>query len=377
MKYLLASLAMLLVILTNPSKITAISDPLEVPNNKFGIHILYPEELSLAAKLVNSNGGDWGYVTIPIQSTDKNLEKWQDFMDKAKEIHLIPIIRLATFPVLDYWSKPDLYDAVDFSNFLDSLDWPVKNRYIIFFNEPNRAQEWSRELNPEEYAKFLNDAIDIFKERSDNFFVLNAGLDAAAPNNHILMDSFEFMRQMELAVPGIFNKLDGWDSHSYPNPDFRATPGENRKNTIYGFNWEKEYLRYLGVKDLPVFITETGWRMDRLNKEEIAGYYEEAFKNAWSNENIIAVTPFLLTAGTGQFEKFSFTMGNGEPLENFQKIVSIKKIAGKPELSQKTKDALKRSAELKKMKPVAEKNKTFSSLSLVLWKKVLKWMFYK
>ena len=35
--------------------------------NKFGIHILDPSELQQAAELVNSSGGDWGFVTIVIR----------------------------------------------------------------------------------------------------------------------------------------------------------------------------------------------------------------------------------------------------------------------------------------------------------------------
>src|SRR5271170_7263482 len=73
----------------------AAENPLAVANNKIGITILDPSELSNAAQLVNSNGGDWGYVTIPIQAGDENLIKWQAFMDQCKQYHVIPIIRLA------------------------------------------------------------------------------------------------------------------------------------------------------------------------------------------------------------------------------------------------------------------------------------------
>ena len=59
-------------------------------NNIFGIHILYTYELPKAAELVNSSGGDWGYVTIPMQAGDRDLEKWQKFMDETKAYHIIP-----------------------------------------------------------------------------------------------------------------------------------------------------------------------------------------------------------------------------------------------------------------------------------------------
>src|SRR5215469_8113317 len=102
----------------------AIDNPLSVPNNKIGIHILDVSELPQAAQLVNSGGGDWGYVTIPIQASDENLVKWQKFMDDCKKYHIIPIIRLAT--VDDYfdtqaWQTPTENDIVDFAVFLNSL----------------------------------------------------------------------------------------------------------------------------------------------------------------------------------------------------------------------------------------------------------------
>ena len=60
-----------------PANAYATEYPLNKPNNKVGIHILFDHELPKAAELVNSNSGDWGYVTIPIQVGDKDLGKWQ------------------------------------------------------------------------------------------------------------------------------------------------------------------------------------------------------------------------------------------------------------------------------------------------------------
>jgi len=160
-------------------------DPHSVKNNIFGIHILFPEELSKAAELVNSNGGDWGYVTIPIQASDKNIDKWQKFMDDCKRYHLIPLIRLATNG--DYfsqssWSKPTNNDIVDFANFLDSLSWPTQNRYVIVYNEPNRADEWGGTPDAIEYAQILDFAVSKFKQENKDFFIISAGLDNASVN---------------------------------------------------------------------------------------------------------------------------------------------------------------------------------------------------
>src|SRR3989338_3855908 len=126
----------------------AIYDPLSVPNNKVGIHILDADEIESAAKLVNNNGqGSWGYVTVPIQVTDRNLDKWNKFMEKAKQLHIIPIIRIATSAVGPTWVEPSVDDLNNFAEFLNNLSWPLKNRYVIIFNEVNRADRKSTRLN--------------------------------------------------------------------------------------------------------------------------------------------------------------------------------------------------------------------------------------
>ena len=106
-------------------------------------------------------------------------------MDEAKKLHVIPILRLATEADTSntkVWREPTEYDIVNFANFLNSLNWPVKNRYIVVFNEVNRGDEWGASLSADEYAHILVFAIDVFKSKSPNFFMINAGLDNAAPN---------------------------------------------------------------------------------------------------------------------------------------------------------------------------------------------------
>ena len=86
------------------------------------------------------------------------------------------------------------------------------------------------------------------------------------------------MDQMEIAVPGIFTKLDGWASHSYPNPGFSSSPLKLGQKGISGYKWELERIAgYLDGKDLGVFITETGWRRSNfLSDETISNYFEVA-----------------------------------------------------------------------------------------------------
>jgi len=311
-------------------------DPLSVANNKIGIHILFPEELSTAAELVNSSGGDWGYVTIPIQAGDKDLQKWQNFMNSAKDLHIIPIIRLATEG--DYfdkstWRKPNFEEVMDFANFLDSLEWPVKNRYVIVFNEVNRADEWNGEANPGEYAQILSYAKDIFNSKNEDFFIINSGMDNAASTEDGTYSQYDYFELMNEAVPGIFDKIDGFSSHAYPNPAFAQPPSINTSQSISSFNYELEAINQISEKQLPVFITETGWDQSISSDKVVGEYFREALSSVWNDEKIVAITPFLLNSGPGPFEKFSMLKADGSKNNVFTSIQSLKKNSGKPQLN--------------------------------------------
>lgn len=313
--------------------VLAIENPFAYFNNKIGIHILFPEELSKAAELVNSSGGDWGYAVIPIQSGDKDINKWQQFMDRCKTTHIIPVIRLATEG--DYfntkvWRKPGENDIIDFANFLNSLKWPIKNRYVIVFNEVNRADEWGGSVDPQEYAKLLSYTSSIFKSKSPEFFILNAGLDNAAPQKPPEYENeYTYLQEMDNAVPGIFNQIDGFSSHSYPNPAFAQPPGTTSRTGTGSFIFERELVRNLSSKDLPVFITETGWSANEISDLKRADYYQNAFYNIWSDKGIVAVAPFLLSAA-GSFNEFSFINEDGTFTLQYQMLKSIPKIRGMP-----------------------------------------------
>lgn len=315
----------------------AIYDPMSLPNNKFGIHILFDFELHKASQLVNSTGGEWGYVLIPIQAGDKDLTKWQTFMDECKKLKVIPIIRLATEG--DYfntkvWRKPKEEDILDFANFLNSLDWPVKNRYIIVFNEVNRADEWGGELNPKEYAELLSYAFSVFKSKSDEFFIISAGLDNAAPSNNLYMNEYAYMREMQRALPGIFNQIDGLSSHSYPNPAFSQPPSTTTPQSAISFRYERDLAESFSIKKLPVFITETGWT-DSVGDERRAEFYKQAFETLWSDPGIVAVTPFLLRAGSGPFKQFTFLNDDDSPTKQYEAVRQLPKINGRPILGQR------------------------------------------
>lgn len=365
MRRLLIRSSLFLVLLLStiyylPFTTFAIVDPFSSPNNRFGIHIISPspDESSPAANLVNSSGGDWGYVTVLVESDSRDQNKWQNFFNDLRRRHLIPILRLATQPDGGMWKLP--YDGEEqaWADFLDNLVWPIKNRYVVIYNEPNHATEWGGSVDPGSYARVLDKTITALKNKNQDFFVLNAGFDASTPNQPPnFLDIGNYLTQMEEEVPGIFNKLDGWVSHSYPNPNFSGLPTDSGKGTIRSWAWElKKLAEFKVTKNLPVFITETGWKhAEGLNynstfptAEVVGQNLQQAFAGAWNNFRIVAVTPFLLNYQEEPFDHFSFKKPAGETQKiklltnqvlglsypeyypSYQVIAGMAKTAGRP-----------------------------------------------
>ncbi|OGD08224.1 hypothetical protein A3H89_04135 [Candidatus Amesbacteria bacterium RIFCSPLOWO2_02_FULL_48_11] len=308
------------------SVVNAIVDPLSVPNNRIGVHILEPSEIASAASLVNSSGGDWGYVTIPLRADDRDFDKWSEFFTSATRLHLIPIIRLATFAAGPTWVAPTVLDLVDFANFLAGMPWPVKNRYVILFNEPNHAAEWGGTVSPLQYVNLLIDAHLIFKSRSQDFFLLTSGLDMSAPTNHTSLDALQFYRALTLLQPRWYSFIDGLSVHAYPNPGFASSVNSTSRYGITSFRYETQLLRRLGFPPKPVFITETG-------RPGSADFFLPALTQIWTDPDVVAVTPFLLFAGAGEFTRFSLLDTSKNPTAAYNSLLNIPKISGSPLLS--------------------------------------------
>lgn len=338
-KYII--ILLVLICLFVPNKVGAIYDPLAYPNNKYGIHIIDENDLYSAASLVNSSGGDWGYVTLVITQSDRDLNKWQSIFDKMRQLHLIPLIRLATKMEANFWLKPDLSDASNWSDFLNQLNWPVKNRYVILFNEPNHAKEWGGEVNPSEYADIVVSYSTSLKKRSDDFFVLPAGLDASAPNGYDTMDEVVFLQTILKVQPKYMDFIDGWVSHSYPNPGFKGNVKLDGRGTLATYKWEMDLLKKSDIsKEFPIFITETGWphqegtyiNYEYINSDKIADYIKEAAIDLWVDNRIVAITPFILSYLSFPFEHFSWQKRESNQFyQHYYAYKNISKVAGDPQ----------------------------------------------
>ncbi len=313
----------------------------DVANNKFGIHITDINEAQKAQELVNSNNGNWGYVTMTINSNDRNVGKWQERMNSLNEKNLIPIVRLTTYGNGHNWTVPANEDSKDWAEFLSKLYWPTKHRLIIVYNEPNHGTEWGGKVNPQEYARILRDTVNELKNRSNDFVVMNSGFDSSTPNEPPLyMDQLTYMDQMEKEVPGIFSMIDAWSSHSYPNPGFSGKSSDTGRGSIRSYEWELNQLRqrYKVQKKLPVYITETGWVYKNIDHPklkyddvQVGSFTVEAYESVWNKDSrVMAVTPFMLSYKSPLFSHFSWLQPNDSPTKIFDSIKSLTKINGSP-----------------------------------------------
>ncbi|MBN1814210.1 MAG: hypothetical protein JXA14_20395 [Anaerolineae bacterium] len=281
--------------------------PAPPSSNKLGVHLLlddgrnawpmgvWPVHLEHARQAV----GEWGYVTQLVRLDDLDPARWQVFVDLCAELHLTPILRLATMYDREagWWTAPPRDDdgtyrtvAARYAEFVAALRWPTSEHTVVVGNEPNHGNEWGGKPDPEAYARFLIDVADALHTADANVRVLNAGLDPYAPHTGsrpfadgmYYVDEETFLDQMHAAYPGVFDRLDAWASHAYPmgpmtegpwvqtyqvdlindaaNPGHVAPPQGVYNRGVNGYEWELFKLSIYGVEPLPVMITETGWR---------------------------------------------------------------------------------------------------------------------
>ncbi len=297
-----------------------------LPNNKVGINVIRwfdDRYLSAASKIVNSSGGDWGYVGVLLVDEDRqNPARIQRFLDDANRYHLIPILRLATHQDGGYWVKPAPDEAAQWKKFFTSLKWYTPATYLEVGNEPNLGIEWGGEPNPREYARYLKSFLDTFADVRDRFKILNGAMDLSNVTKPGMMDDFEFLAGMKAEVPDIFTRLDGWATNPYHFFEDRGV-----RYTYRGYSLE---LDYIGV-NLPVFITESyiGFVDDT---QVIANYYETAFNYWLKDPRVVAATPHFYNPEAKVFWMFDADAA-GNPINlspTAQRLKQLPKSAGTP-----------------------------------------------
>ena len=296
----------LLIIVVSILVMAVTEQPLEPDFNKLGIHLLlddgrgswdvslWDDHIARAGDMLPENG----FVVQLVRVDDLNIDKWQVFMDSVHDHNLTPILRLATIFDDDTWiwipPQPDdngSYTSIAraYTDFIKGLDWHTNQHYIILLNEPNNGHEWGKRPDPVAYAQFVMDVAPMIREVDENAVILNGAFDLHAPHTGdapfpdtdlYFMSADKFMDDMHTAQPDVFQQFDVWNSHAYPlhftEPPWEREQGfdnlvtgqtdyENAPRYLYnkgvnGYEWEIWKLSTFGVRDLPIIITETGWR---------------------------------------------------------------------------------------------------------------------
>lgn len=341
-------------------------NPAQFGDNKLGVHLLLDDgrfqwpvsaweaHLTYARQAV----GAGGFVTELVRLDDLEVAKWQQFMDGCAVHELTPILRLATTYDTDagWWNAPPLdadgrsYQTVaqQYATFIAALDWPGEPHFVIVGNEPNHGDEWGGKPDPAAYAQFLWDTAVALKAADPHAFILNAGLDPFTPhtgsqpfaNGLWYLDSGTFLVEMVAAQPEVLDVLDGWASHPYPLGPFAAPPWEQTYQVdwlndapapryvppdgifnrgVNGYEWELWLLAQLGAPELPVFITETGWRHGDVVYPDAAlvtdyldlalrgndGRYPHFPQTGWTpwleDARVVAITPFALDGNPAEW----------------------------------------------------------------------------
>jgi len=310
-------------------------------DNIFGLHLTQTQDLSTAKDIINSSGGDWGWITIVIRLDQLDYQTWQDFFDNCRKHHIIPIIRLSTIGDEDNWKIPQNSDIDSLASFLNSLNWPTKNQHIILFNEINHGQEWGGEVNIKNYVDTAIYASQKFKSLNQNFFILGSALDLASPDKEPkFLSAKTVYQQIYDYKPEYFDHLDGVASHSYPNHGFIGTPKDTGQHSIRGYQWELDTIKKLGVKkDFPIFITETGWphreglngRNSFYTTKTTSQFLLDAYQIWSEDKRIKAVTPFTYNYPQIPFDHFSWLDQSEKLFPEYQKFIDQPKIPNVPE----------------------------------------------
>lgn len=308
--------------------------------NIFGLHLTQTQDLDSASKIINSQGGDWGYVTLVIRLDQMNRETWQEFFNQCREKHLIPIVRLATIMENNNWKRPEISDIDNLTSFLNSLNWPTRDQHVIMFNEINHGTEWGGTVDIKSFTDISIYTYQKLKSLNPNFKVLSMALDLAAPDQQDkYFSASKTHREIYRYRPEYYDNFDALASHSYPNHGYVGTPNDTGQHSIRGYNWELNLIKSLGIsKTYPVYITETGWP-HREGEQPANNFYTSSTAadffikalNIWSKDDrVIAATPFIYNYPHPPFDHFSWLDSSETLYPAYNLVVDTPKVKNNP-----------------------------------------------
>jgi hypothetical protein len=214
--------------------------------------------------------------------------------------------------------------AAAYGQVVSALPLPPNGQplFVQVGNEFNACNEWrcseppsvnmSRNQMAEEVAAFASAVAEAFKpmrQKPDSQLRIGHAPIANWDTSPCQCSTFNglgqgqhgqsFLALMTAAVPDLFTEVDFLSSHPYPYSN--APYGTDKARRGLGFY--RNETATIGRPDLPVLITETGWRVINgtatVTEADRANWTVQAYKQIWQPDaQVLGVCPFLLA---GQF----------------------------------------------------------------------------
>ena len=274
------------------------------------------------------------------------LPCWVDFVNRAYDRGLVPVVRLQGVHGGPYWLKPEPDAPGDYTTIAEAYKRVVQGLprrdghrlYVEIWNEPNLDIEWGGQPNPIEYGHFLVDVAAAIRSLGDPRVVILNG--ALAPggnyNNLAFIDALA-------TVPGALNAFDVWAAHPYPGnhpPEYNIhdNTAVYRDLTIDSFLPELERLAAHGRTGLQVLLTETGYALGQNNfgfegyppisEGNRADYIRRAYRDYWRRwPEVLGVCPYELVDPRGDWWVWDWLYPDGRHHEQYDAVAALPKEA--------------------------------------------------
>ena len=332
------------------------------PSNPFGIGLVGPGS-SADLDLVGELAGPGGHVKMIFPGVTRASTgpegDWVRALNDAYDRGLVPVIRIGPpWGQMTVRTESDDGEHMRYSALAAAYRRVVEGLprragtplWLEIHNEPNLCYEWvcaagsvagdwiGYEQIAHEYAAMLRDVADELHAIGDpTIRVINGGLapggarrcQCGGDGYEAGITSQEFLTEMRAAVPDIFDRLDGFASHSYPaggvGYDF-FVPFERAATGLLYFERE---LAIVG-RDLPVLMTETGWCVPGSrcpapggDRDAVADWTVRAYQEFWARDpRIVAAMPFILR--DSGWEDFAWIAPDGGKYPVFNQVRDLR-----------------------------------------------------
>lgn len=246
----------------------------DLPHCKAGVHMISPsdEDFVTAAALVHAHGGEYCWTTIVFREDEMTTDNLQRIHNIVRENKLQIIHRLEKgFDDKGNWLMPTESTIQKFIDALSGINPSGRDIYVVLGNEPTHAVMCGG-CTPQSFAEWTMRAVNMLHDAEDDLgvdiHVGMAGQDLASPQlpDLGLYDAGFFMDRMFDAEPDLLCEVDIWTSHNYPR-SFVGPALATGRLSPRGYIWELSFAEQRArseckehVRNLPVFITETGYK---------------------------------------------------------------------------------------------------------------------